>query len=263
MELLSLYEERTIGDEMQRYFIKGEIIQEKQIIEMDAEQSHHIRKVLRMQIGERIEIVDSAKRLYIAEVIELMPVTIQLQQELQQQVELPIEVTILVGLSKGEKLDWIVQKATEMGVHTIIPVIMKRNMVKWTSDKAAKKVERLQKIASEAAEQAHRLQIPMITNLLTVEEAIQVASNRTAALVAFEEVAKQGERAQLVETLQQLQAGDSLAIFFGPEGGLEEQEIQKMQLAGIKACALGPRILRAETAPLYALAAISYQSELL
>lgn len=248
---------------MQRYFITSEVMEAEQFIEMDTEQEHHIRKVLRMQVGDYVEIVDTAKRLYLVEIVALTPLTVQVKREIQQRVELPIDVTIFVGLSKGEKLDWIVQKATEMGAHTIVPVIMKRNMVKWTGDKAVKKVERLQKIATEAAEQAHRLHIPYIQSLKTLEESIQLATTKTAALVAFEEVAKQGEQVQLVDTLQQLHSGDSLAFFFGPEGGLEEQEIQQMQLSGIKPCALGPRILRAETAPLYALAAISYQSELL
>lgn len=247
---------------MQRYFIE-DMVSVGQTIELTKEQAHHIQRVLRMTEGDLIEIVDGTEQLYQATIHQLTPVMVTVTASLPQQVELPVQVTLYVGLSKGDKLDWIVQKATEMGAYAIVPVAMKRNMVKWTSDKSVKKIERLQKIALEAAEQSHRLHIPTIKPLLTLEEAIQEASMLTAALVAYEEVAKEGESSQFTTTLASLHRGDTLGFFFGPEGGLEEWEVKQMREAGIFSCALGPRILRAETAPLYAMAAISYHCELL
>ena len=241
---------------MQRYFISQVIQSVGEKISVPKEQEHHMVKVMRMNIEECCEIVDEKEQLYIAKIT-------QLEEHKEQQVELPIDVTIFVGLSKGDKLETIVQKATELGVHTIVPVEMKRNMVKWTKDKSQKKIERLQKIAQEAAEQSHRLHVPKVLDLMTLKESVILAKQSTKALVAFEEVAKEGEAAVFVQTLTSLQKGDSIAFYFGPEGGFDLQEIEYLNSQEVHSCALGPRILRAETAPMYALAAVSYHFELL
>lgn len=248
---------------MQRYFINQVIQSVGEIISVPKEQEHHMVKVMRMNIEECCEIVDENEQLYIAKIVQVSPLELVIVEHKEQNVELPIEVSIFVGLSKGDKLETIVQKATELGVHTIVPVEMKRNMVKWTKDKSQKKIERLQKIAQEAAEQSHRLHVPKVLDLMTLKESVVLAKQSTKALVAFEEVAKEGEAATLVQTLTSLQKGDSIAFYFGPEGGFDIQEIDYFNSQEIYSCALGPRILRAETAPMYALAAVSYQFELL
>ena len=248
---------------MQRYFINQVIQSVGEMISVPKEQEHHMVKVMRMNIGECCEIVDKKEQLYIAKLTQVSPVELTIEEYKEQNVELPIDVTIFVGLSKGAKLETIVQKATELGVHTIVPVEMKRNMVKWTKDKSQKKIERLQKIAQEAAEQSHRLHVPKVLELMTLKESVVLAKQSTKALVAFEEVAKEGEAAVFVQTLTSLQKGDSIAFYFGPEGGFDVQEIEYLNSQEIHSCALGPRILRAETAPMYALAAVSYYFELL
>lgn len=248
---------------MQRYFINQVIQSVGEIISVPKEQEHHMVKVMRMNIEECCEIVDEKEELYIAKLIQISPLELVIEEHKEQQVELSIDVTIFVGLSKGDKLEKIVQKATELGVHTIVPVEMKRNMVKWTKDKSQKKIERLQKIAQEAAEQSHRLHVPKVLDLMTLKESVVLAKQSTKALVAFEEVAKEGEAAVFVQTLTSLQKGDSIAFYFGPEGGFDLQEIEYLNSQEVYSCALGPRILRAETAPMYALAAVSYHFELL
>ena len=248
---------------MQRYFINQVIQSVGEMISVPKEQEHHMIKVMRMNVGECCEIVDEKEQLYIAKLTQVSPLELVIEEPKEQQVELPIDVTIFVGLSKGDKLDTIVQKATELGVHTIVPVEMKRNMVKWTKDKSQKKIERLQKIAQEAAEQSHRLHVPKVLDLMSVKESVVLAKQSTKALVAFEEVAKEGEAAVFVQTLTSLQKGDSIAFYFGPEGGFDLQEIEYLNSKEVHSCALGPRILRAETAPMYALAAVSYHFELL
>lgn len=248
---------------MQRYFIDQVIQSVGEKISVPKEQEHHMVKVMRMNIEECCEIVDEKEQLYIAKITQLSPFVLTIEEQKEQNVELPINVTIFVGLSKGDKLETIVQKATELGVHTIVPVEMKRNMVKWTKDKSLKKIERLQKIAQEAAEQSHRLHIPKVLDLMTLKESVDLANQSTKALVAFEEVAKQGEAAAFPQTLTSLKEGDSIAFYFGPEGGFDLQEIEYLNSQEVHSCALGPRILRAETAPMYALAAISYHFELL
>ena len=248
---------------MQRYFINQVIQSVGEIISVPKEQEHHMVKVMRMNIEECCEVVDEKEELYIAKLIQISPLELVIEEHKEQQVELPIDVTIFVGLSKGDKLETIVQKATELGVHTIVPVEMKRNMVKWTKDKSQKKIERLQKIAQEAAEQSHRLHVPKVLDLMTLKESVILAKQSTKALVAFEEVAKEGEAVVFLQTLTSLQKGDSIAFYFGPEGGFDVQEIEYLNSQEVHSCALGPRILRAETAPMYALAAISYHFELL
>ena len=248
---------------MQRYFINQVVQSVGEKISVLKDQEHHMVKVMRMNIEECCEVVDEKEQLYIAKITQLSPFELTIEEYKEQNVELPIDVTIFVGLSKGDKLETIVQKATELGVHTIVPVEMKRNMVKWTKDKSQKKIERLQKIAQGAAEQSHRLHVPKVLDLMTLKESVILAKQSTKALVAFEEVAKEGEAAVFVQTLTSLQKGNSIAFYFGPEGGFDLQEIEYLNSQEVHSCALGPRILRAETAPMYALAAVSYHFELL
>ena len=238
---------------MQRYFVKGNVSETTHSLVFSKDQVHQLKKVMRVRAGEQFEVVDDASQLAIVEVVEL----------LEQKVELPVSVTIAVGLSKGDKLDWIVQKATELGVSEIIPLSLTRNVVKWTGDKSAKKIERLQKIAEEASEQSHRLKVPCVTSVMTLKELANYTSDFEQKLIAYEESAKVGESLQLVKSLQSLQENERIIFVFGPEGGIEEQEVELLEQSGYLPCSLGPRILRAETAPLYALAAVSYQCELL
>lgn len=248
---------------MQRYFVKGNVTKTTHSLQFSKEQVHQLKKVLRVRVGEQFEVVDDDSQLAIVEVSELEPFEVKVVELLEQKVELPVSVTIAVGLSKGDKLDWIVQKATELGVSEIIPLSLTRNVVKWTGDKADKKIERLQKIAEEASEQSHRLKVPRVTSVITLKELVNYTSDFEQKLIAYEESAKVGESLQLVKSLQSLQENERVIFVFGPEGGIEEQEVALLEESGYIPCSLGPRILRAETAPLYALAAVSYQCELL
>ena len=248
---------------MQRYFVKGIVSETTHSLEFSKEQVHQLKKVMRVRVGEQLEVVDDNSQLAIVEVTGLEPFEVKVVELLEQKVELPVAVTIAVGLSKGDKLDWIVQKATELGVSEVIPLSMTRNVVKWTGDKSAKKIERLQKIAEEASEQSHRLKVPRVTNVMTLKELSSYTSLFEQKLIAYEESAKVGESLQLVKSLQSLQEQERIIFVFGPEGGIEEQEVELLEQSGYLPCSLGPRILRAETAPLYALAAVSYQCELL
>lgn len=248
---------------MQRYFVKGNVTETTHSLQFSKEQVHQLKKVLRVRVGEQFEVVDDDSQLAIVEVSELEPFEVKVVELLEQKVELTVSVTIAVGLSKGDKLDWIVQKATELGVSEIIPLSLTRNVVKWTGDKADKKIERLQKIAEEASEQSHRLKVPRVTSVMTLKELVNYTSDFEQKLIAYEESAKVGESLQLVKSLQSLQENERVIFVFGPEGGIEEQEVALLEESGYIPCSLGPRILRAETAPLYALAAVSYQCELL
>jgi 16S rRNA (uracil1498-N3)-methyltransferase len=181
---------------------------------------------------------------------------------LEETKELPIQVAIASGLPKGDKLELIIQKATELGAHKFVPFNAARSIVKWDDKKGDKKLERWKKIAKEAAEQSHRSIVPTITKPFSFESLIQDSKNFDYKIVAYEEEAKAGEKSHFASLLSKMETGQSLLVVFGPEGGLTEKEVQKLMDNGFLACGLGPRILRTETAPFYVLSAISYHFEL-
>ncbi|MGO1433064.1 MAG: 16S rRNA (uracil(1498)-N(3))-methyltransferase [Ruoffia tabacinasalis] len=248
---------------MQRYFSK-QTIDVNQQIQLEKEDNHHIVRVMRGKIDDEVIIVDSTNIAYKAkiETIEDNVANLRIINALEdQQTELPIQVTIACGLSKNDKIDLIVQKATECGMNEFIPLALERDVVKWRGNKISNRIERLERISKEAAEQCHRNVIPEISHLSTIDTLQKEAGNYKHKLIAYEETAKKGQHGQLKETLKEVQAGDNLIIVFGSEGGLTELEVAKLKEVGYIECSLGPRILRAETAPIYALSAMSYHLE--
>lgn len=248
---------------MQRYFSK-QTIDVNQQIQLEKEDNHHIVRVMRGKIDDEVIIVDSTNIAYKAkiETIEDNVADLRIINALENQhTELPIQVTIACGLSKNDKIDLIVQKATECGMNEFIPLALERDVVKWRGNKISNRIERLERISKEAAEQCHRNVIPEISHLSTIDTLQKEAGNYKHKLIAYEETSKKGQHGQLKETLKEVQAGDNLIIVFGSEGGLTELEVAKLKEVGYIECSLGPRILRAETAPIYALSAMSYHLE--
>ncbi|GAP00440.1 RsmE family RNA methyltransferase [Fructobacillus ficulneus] len=244
---------------MHRYFLNEEINQNF-ILAADNENYHHLARVLRAKVGTKAEFVASNQRLVVGQVSSLTDAEAQIEviEDLDQQVELPVAVTIVVSPVKNDRTDWLVQKATELGVSRIILAKMERTVVDWGKQNE-KRLTRLNKIAKNAAEQSHRLLIPSI-ELTTWQEVLALTKNQ--GIVAWEESAKQGETATLVEVAQGTMMGDNFVAVFGPEGGLSEKEISELAAADYRPAGLGPRILRAETAPLYLLAGLSTLLEL-
>ncbi|MBG9977829.1 16S rRNA (uracil(1498)-N(3))-methyltransferase [Ruoffia tabacinasalis] len=248
---------------MQRYF-SNEALEVNQQIQLEKDDNHHIVRVMRGKVDDEVIIVDSTNIAYKAkiEIIEDNVANLRIINALEnQQTELPIQVTIACGLSKNDKIDLIVQKATECGMNEFIPLALERDVVKWKGNKISNRIERLERISKEAAEQCHRNVIPEISHLSTIDTLQKEAGNYKHKLIAYEETAKKGQHGQLKETLKEVQAGDNLIIVFGSEGGLTELEVAKLKEVGYIECSLGPRILRAETAPIYALSAMSYHLE--
>ncbi|WP_026584464.1 16S rRNA (uracil(1498)-N(3))-methyltransferase [Bacillus sp. J33] len=248
---------------MQRYFTESSAINNRFAI-LD-EDFHHIVKVMRMREGDQIICVDPHGKSAICVIAEITDeqVAAEVVQWIEGSSELPVDITIVSGLPKGDKLEWIIQKGTELGAHQFIPFTSARSIVKWDAKKAAKKVDRWHKIAKEAAEQSHRTRVPEVLGPLDLKSLLKICGDYTHKLIAFEEEAKQGEASILSKTLSSMKKGDSLIIFFGPEGGLTDQEVSWLKEQGFLACGLGPRILRTETAPLYLLSAVSYHFELM
>ncbi|CEG27916.1 16S rRNA (uracil(1498)-N(3))-methyltransferase [Bacillus sp. B-jedd] len=247
---------------MQRYFVNK---QEQGRFILEGEDRHHIVKVMRMTPDEEIICVDPAGRSALCKIAEITDeaVMADIVKWNDETAELPVHVAIACGLPKGDKLEWIIQKGTEMGAHRFVPFTAARSVVKLDEKKSGKKVERWQKIAKEAAEQSHRNHVPEVTVPMDFQSLLKASDAYQFKLVAYEEESRSGETSVFRETLSQIKTDDSLFIVFGPEGGLSEKEVMLLKENDFKLCGLGPRILRAETAPLYALAAISYQLELM
>ncbi|PLS15181.1 16S rRNA (uracil(1498)-N(3))-methyltransferase [Bacillus sp. M6-12] len=248
---------------MQRYFLSDDGLNGAEV-KVSGEDFHHIVRVMRMSEGDRIICVARDGRTALTEITEVSNEMIRgtVIEWYFEEKELPVKVAIASGLPKGDKLEYIIQKGTELGAHEFIPFIAARSVVKWDSKKSVKKTERLQKIAKEAAEQSHRNTLPSVNEPMSLKELIAASAAYDYKLAAFEESAKQGESSVLAAVLKNAEPGQSILFVFGPEGGLASGEVDQLIQAGFSPCGLGPRILRTETAPLYALAAVSYQLEL-
>lgn len=249
---------------MQRYFVNNEQVKNNNIY-ITGEDYHHISRVMRMKQGDHIICVTPDEQSALCEIGEITNehVMVNILQWNHQSTELPVQITIASGLPKGDKLEWMMQKGTELGAYEFIPFFAARSITKWDNKKIQKRVERLQKIVKEAAEQSHRFYMPKVRLPVTVKELVQLSQLYDYKIVAFEEDAKKGERSNFAKLLQAMRQGETLIIVFGPEGGLTQEEVQLFEKNGFQSCGLGPRILRTETAPLYALAAASYQLELM
>lgn len=249
---------------MQRYFIKTDNFREDHV-QLTGDEAHHITRVMRMSTDDQIICCDGFGKSAIVKLtqVEKEQVYGQVRQWLDEKNELPVEVTLAQGLPKGDKLEMIIQKATELGVSAITPVAMSRSIVKLDPKKAAKKLDRWEKIAKEAAEQAHRQLVPQIEPVLTLKELIKQTGPFDLVLAAYEEEGKSGNHGSLPELLKGVQKGSRILFVIGPEGGFSSEEILLLKDAGISPVSLGPRILRTETAGLYSLSVLSYHFELL
>nr|WP_285851201.1 16S rRNA (uracil(1498)-N(3))-methyltransferase [Sporosarcina aquimarina] len=226
------------------------------------EDEKHITRVMRMREGEKICCVSEGVG-HIATIhrFDEEGVTVLDTGNTSSMSELPVQVTLACGLPKGDKLELIAQKGTELGMTGIIPFQAERSIVKWDEKKGDKKTTRLRKIAKEAAEQSHRTVIPEISEPLTFKEILKQAKSFDVCLFADEEEAKEGTSNKIAVRLKKVYHGQSILVLFGPEGGLSRDEAEALRDAEFLPVSLGPRILRTETAPLYVLSAMSYEFE--
>ena len=234
--------------------VKGEEIQ---IVGSDV---NHIKNVLRMKIGEELQISDGNNKKYLCEIASMTSdeVCLQIKEELKSDTELPSKIYLFQGLPKSDKMELIVQKAVELGVYEIIPVATKRAVVKLDDKKASKKVERWNAISEGAAKQSGRNVVPEVKSVMSYKEAIQYAESLDVILIPYELAEGMEETRQIIEGIQ---PGQSIGIFIGPEGGFETQEVEYAMEHGAKAITLGKRILRTETAGLTTLSILMYHLE--
>lgn len=252
---------------MQHYFLNRPSVKIDERVVLNQEDSHHFLNVMRAQLGAKVTLASQDGLSYLAELVNISDgqaifSILKIETDDTTIVELPVHVTIACGLSKNDKIEMIVQKSTECGMSEFIPLALKRDVVKWIGKKSEAKIERLAKIAKGAAEQSHRLKVPKITSLHTIEHLIQASSAYDIKLIAYEETAKEGQHSQLAQVVRTMESNQTILIVFGSEGGLEPKEVEHLKEAGFLTCSLGPRILRAETAPIYFLSALSFALEL-
>ena len=247
---------------MQQYFVNGRAPQGIFQIK-DKDTAKHMFSVMRLQADDQTVLVfdDGIKRL--ARVVDSQSKSVEIIEELADNVELPVSVTIAMGFPKGDKLEFVAQKATELGMAALWAFPADWSVVKWDGKKLGKKAEKLEKIAQGAAEQSKRNRIPAIRLFEKKTDFLAQLAGFDQIILAYEEAAKEGEQANLVKALSGLETGQSVLVIVGPEGGVSPEEVAAFEGAGAVKTGLGPRILRAETAPLYALSAISYATELL
>ncbi|USG63877.1 16S rRNA (uracil(1498)-N(3))-methyltransferase [Brevibacillus ruminantium] len=243
---------------MQRYFVEPHLFSEQEV-RITGDDVHHIVNVMRAKSGEEIIVSDGAGRSARArlESLSAKEVVAAVTEFLEEKRELPIHITIGQGLPKGEKMEWILQKGTEMGAFAFFPFSSERTIVKLDAKKEAKKLERWRKIVKEAAEQSHRSVLPELLAPVSFRQILEASTRYTRAVIAYE---KEGTQT-LHQVFPALSPGDSLLVLIGPEGGFTPEEVSAAEAAGIASVALGPRILRTETACQYVLAAASFQFE--
>ena len=247
---------------MQRYFVPAINFSDNKVT-ITGDDVHHITRVMRMEIGDEIICNHPSGKAAVSTITTVSEneVVVSINKWQEQNAELPIHVTVAQGLPKGDKLELILQKGTELGAAGFIPFQAARSVVKWDKKKVSKKIERFKKIVKEASEQSHRTLLPQVESIETLQDLIGSSDSYDHKYVAYEETTRELPTQKLSYYFDQIRVGEKVLICIGPEGGFSESEITKLHTAGFKSIRLGPRILRTETAALYALASLSYHFE--
>lgn len=244
---------------MHHFFVTPEQVRESDIY-IEGSDVNHMKNVLRMKLGEQLEVSDGNNLKYLCEVsaFEEDEVVVHILEKMEADTELSSNLYLFQGLPKSDKMDLIVQKAVELGVTSVIPVSTKRAVVKLDDKKAAKKVQRWNTIAESAAKQAGRSRIPQVTEVLTFQEALRKSQELDLVLIPYELAEGMAKTREIIKNLKK---GQSVGIFIGPEGGFEHSEVEMAIESGAKDITLGKRILRTETAGLTMLSILMFELE--
>lgn len=223
----------------------------KEEIGIKGDDLKHLKKVLRLGTGDRIEILDGLGKAAEAQIVRFeneiafcKPLDIFTPKG-----KPPLKITLLQGLAKGEKMELIIQKTTELGISRIIPVACQRSVVRLDKNKALNKKERWQKVALEASKQCRRPDIPKVDSPLDFKEALNLIPKEALFLLLWEK-----EQKKSFEDILKKSPPYEIFLAIGPEGGFEEEEVKMALLKGAFSLSLGSRILRTETASLACLA---------
>ena len=224
--------------------------------EIEGEDARHISKSLRMKTGESLTLCTLDGRRHECEITAFSTdsVTVKVLSSTICEQEPSVKITLFMALTKGDKMDDIVQKSVELGVYEIVPVLTARCISRPDEKQIKKKVQRWQKISDNAASQSRRGIIPQVKDMMTLKEASNVCNSFDKAIV-FYECGGEKLRDIIDEDIK------TLAMFVGSEGGFEESEIDILKANGVTPTTLGTRILRAQTAPIAGITAVMYQTK--
>lgn len=246
---------------MHRFFVEAnQIDTEQNQVSIIGNDVNHIKNVLRMTEGEKILISCGDEQEYTCAISELSSeeVIASIIEVTESGRELPSKIYLFQALPKGDKMELIIQKTVELGVFEIIPVETKNCVVKLDDKKKSAKIKRWQAIAESAAKQSKRMIIPEIHDVMRLSDAITYAKELDVCVIPYE-LAENMQHTR--ELLGQIQPGQSIGIFIGPEGGFEEEEVQTALKNQIEPITLGKRILRTETAGLAVISILMYLLE--
>ena len=244
---------------MARFFVeKSTCLNADKYIPITGNDVNHIKNVLRLKTGEDIIISDGDCTDYICRIssIENDIVTADIEDIVKNAAELSCKITLFQSMPKSDKLEFIIQKAVELGVYEIVPVLTKRTVVKVDEKKSGKKLDRYNAIAKSAAEQSQRGIVPVVRDFMGFKQALDYAKKLDMNIIPYEE-AKGMEYSRGV--IRSIKGKESLGVFIGPEGGFAKEEVEVAKDAGAKCITLGNRILRTETAGLTTLSIIMFE----
>lgn len=233
---------------MQRYF--GRIIGSQAIL--DDDDVFHLTRVMRARVGEKIEVVADGV-VFLCQVNRFKPLQIEVLNKVKENNELSNRVILIASLIKGEKMDLVLQKATELGVDEIVLVQTERSVVKIKPEEKEVKIERFNKILKEAAEQSKRSRIPRLDLVVKYDRIKSIEAD--IKMIAYE--GEEGPSISFTKIVESIKPKQSIAVLIGPEGGFSTKEVDIAEDLGFKKISLGRRILRAETASFYALSVIA------
>lgn len=248
---------------MPKFFVKNEQINNDKIT-IIGEDVNHIKNVLRLKIDDNIQVcnVDTSMN-YTCVISNINNENIEciIFDKINSMCESNIDINIFQGLPKADKMELIVQKSVELGVHEITPVEMKRCVVKIEEKSKSKKIERWQKISEVAAKQSGRDIIPKINNITNIKNICNSIANYDIVLLAYENEEKNTLKNELLKIKEKTNKKLNIGIIIGPEGGIDTEEVEMLQKSGAKVITLGKRILRTETVALAMTSIIMYELE--
>jgi 16S rRNA (uracil1498-N3)-methyltransferase len=238
---------------MTRFFVSPEDMIPN-FITLTGENAAHA-KVLRLKAGEQVLVCDGAGNECVCTVDDSNPQQVSLIVDSRQAAtsEAKVQASVYMAFSKGDKLEHVIQKATELGAYEIVAFPSSRCVSRPDDKSVAKKLERWQKIAASAAEQSGRGRIPQVIALNSYNAALERAAKADVAILFYE-----NEKATTLRMALDEKSFTTISLLTGPEGGLEDREVEMAKDKGLQICTLGSRILRCETAPLCALSAVMY-----
>ena len=243
---------------MRRFFVTPEAVQNDTVV-FDAELARHMGKVLRLTSGEQVTVSTGDGTAYMVTLEEFGKdyVTGRIIEKMDNLQETSVEVVLYQGMPKGDKLELIIQKCTELGVSQVIPVETSRSVVHLDGNKAGKKLERWQKIAQEASQQSKRVQVPTVGPYYNWKQMLKALEQAEGLTIVFWE----DEQTQSLKALLRSQSSkpQRINLVVGPEGGLSEDEVAQLRDLGAVSASLGKRILRTETAGMAGISMIMYE----